>query len=573
MAGLLIALGLMIIAASLFALVAKRFRQPLIIGYILAGFLIGPGLFGIIDDPEPIALLSELGLIFLLFIIGLELDIRKIKNLGRSSIFLGLAQMVVTCGVAGLIAWLADFTLVQSFYLGMVITFSSTIIVVKLLTDKNELHSLHGELLLGILVIQDILAVLALSFVGIFSTQMEGISMPVLPDLLASLGVLLPQEGWVQFLAFLFQAILFLLFTYGFSRFVMPVAFRDIVSSPELAFVASLAVVFIISALAGFFEFSLAIGAFVAGITLSSASYSHDLLGRVRPLKDFFLILFFVSMGLQVSVQNLADHFSLIAFLILGALLLKPVILFFLLKIFKYNNRTSFIVSLHLAQVGEFSLILISGGVLAGILPAEILSGTVLATIFTMMVSAYLIKYAEIFYRLFRPLIMPSNYVFNMGASEIRNVPDHYASDIVVFGVTPLTEGFITDIAGKRKLLVVEENPSVAIELKNKDIPTFCSDFVNIDLYNSMDFSKASIVVVAVDDVAEELHGPNTLLFILKKFREVNAKAALIFVAQSPRVEKMLYENGATIVLTPNLVGRQFLAGLLKKSARLNRGS
>jgi Kef-type K+ transport system membrane component KefB len=263
-----------------------------------------------------------------------------------------------------------------------------------MLTDIHEIDSLHGELALGILVIQDVLAVIGLSLLGALGGGGEHASGTFFSILQSIMHIHLPNTGWVNTGMLLANFALFAFLIYLFTKHAMPKVFKEAVSSSELLFVVTLAFVVLLSAIAGFFELSLAMGAFLAGIALSTATYSHDIIGRVKPLKDFFLILFFVGLGMQIGFGNFMSQFTVILFILAGALILKPVLTFFTLKLFKYNNRTSFLVSIHLAQVGEFGMVLIASGA-AAFASTPVLTGVVIVTIFTMTLTAYVIKYDE----------------------------------------------------------------------------------------------------------------------------------------------------------------------------------
>ena len=561
MQDLFVILSLMIIAAAVLAVVARRLRQPLLLGYVAAGLLLGPAALGFVRDVSVITLISELGLIFLMFVIGLELDLTKLKDVGKASVLLGILQVGLTTIAGTLVARAIGFSWIEGLYLGFVIAFSSTIVVVKALNDKGDLTSLHGELVLGILVIQDILAALALTLLGTLEGAQTAIAFPSPETILAGIGVTLPAHLLVPVASLLIQGALFVLATFLFFRYVMPLALGDHVPQ-ELLFVASLAVVFIISAFAAFFQFSFAIGAFAAGIALSSSSSSHEITGRVRPLKDFFLILFFVGMGLQLGFAGVLG-LPLLVLLAAGALLIKPGATFLALKLLRYNNRTAFLVALHLAQLSEFGLVLLASGIAAGVLSPAILTAVVIVTVATMTLSVYAIKYDEALYRIVRPLIIPSDLVFGTRPEEVRNVPEKYRPDVVFVGIDPTVEDLIAQWRSKRRILVVDANPATAIRLREKGIPTVCSDAANVDLYVSVDLSKAQLVISVVREGEEFLLGTHGNLYLIRKVREVAPGAAIIVHASTESFGLRLYAAGATLVLTPTLANRRMLAALV----------
>lgn len=572
MADLILTLGLMFIGAAGIALIAKWLKQPFILGYVLAGILLGPAVTGLISDPEPITLLSELGLIFLMFIIGLELDLSKLKDVGRVSVLIGALQVIITTLIGALASMVVGFTFIQGLYLGLLISFSSTLVVVKILVDRHELSSLHGSLTLGVLVVQDILAVIGLSLLGALQSAepLPG-GLPTLTNLLAWLGLHFPTGGFGLFLNIVVSGLLFALVAFLFFRLVIPLASKGLTSSSEIYFVSILAAVFVVAMLASFFGFSLAIGAFVAGIALSSSFHSHDIIGRVKPLRDFFLILFFVSLGLQVVFQNFVSQFFLILFILVGSMLVKPVITFFLLKLFRYNDRTSFLVSIHLAQVGEFGLILISAGVLSGALPASVLTGAVLTTIFTMTLTAYVMRYDEALYQRARPYLKPFTQLFGSREEERRSAPHAYAPDAIIFGVNTMTAGLIEQLGKQqRKLLLVDANPNLLAPYKERGIPTICTDPTNNDLYDTLDLAKTMLVITTLHNRKEMLVGPDANTFLIKKVKERNVNVVVIATAETEEWGRRLYNAGATLVLVPSVMDRKVLSHLLDEESLNN---
>jgi len=352
---------------------------------------------------------------------------------------------------------------------------------------------------------------------------------------------------------------LFALVTYLFGKYIMPIAFKEAVTSTELLFVVTLAVVFILSEIAGFFEFSLAMGAFLAGIALSTAAYSHDIIGRVKPLKDFFLILFFVGLGMQIAFQNFVSQFLVILFIAVGALVLKPVVTFFTLKLFKYNNRTSFLVSVHLAQVGEFGMVLIASGA-AAFAGSPVITGVVIITIVTMTLTAYVIKYDEELYGFAKPFIAPFDDIFGTRPEEHRNMPDKYQPEVIIMGVNSMTAEAIEMLHKRKRILVIDYNPAKILSYRERGIPTICSDAVNPDLYDEIDFRKVQSMVSVV-------HQHNSNALVIKKMHEINKQQGtrinIIVSASTEDWGKKLYRAGATLVLIPDVIGRRMLTEIL----------
>jgi Kef-type K+ transport system membrane component KefB len=552
---IIVTLGLMIIAASIFALIAQRLRQPLLLGYVVAGVMLGPALTGLVADPAPLlAFITELGLIFLLFIIGLELDLSKLQDVGKVSALIGTLQVLIVTLICAIASLLFGLTFIQGLYLGLAISFSSTIVVVKILTESKEIDSLHGELTLGILLTQDLLAVISLSILGTLRQESAG---SLLEMALGLLHITLPQTAIISFLMLLANLALFGIAAFLFYKLIMPLIFKDATASAELLFVVTLAVVLILSALAGLFTFALAMGAFLAGIVLSTVPYSHEIIGRVKPLKDFFLLLFFVSLGLQITLGNVIGQFMLVLLIIVGTMVLKPIVTFFICKLFKYNNRTSLFVSLHLAQASEFSLVLLASGITLGIASGNALTALVIVTIITMVLASYIIEYDERIYRFMRPLIAPLDLLFGTRPEEHTNMPEKYQPELIIIGVNTTTAEAIDTAHAKKRMLIVDYNPRKLIQYKEKGIPTVCTDAIHSDFFESIDLTKTEIIVSAVHELSSNLH---LLKITHEAGKKHKRKLDVIVSTSSEDNARKLYRAGATVVLIPEIMGRKLLS-------------
>ena len=279
MAELLFDIALVIVAATLFGYLARILKQPVVLAYIVAGLVIGPSLLGLIDDKGNITTLSTLGIALMLFLVGLELDLRKVRDAGKATIIAAFVQVSVTAAAGYLIGLLLGLSRLEAIYVSIAAAFSSTLIVVKLLSDKRELDTLHCRIVIGILVIQDVIALFALA--------------------------LLSGDAGISQSLFSLAKIVVMLALAGISSFLLAFAFRFIAQSLELLFLAALSWCFIFVGIAFYLDFSVAIGAFLAGISLASLPYHAEMSGRIKPLRDFFATMFFVSLGMQLSFTSL----------------------------------------------------------------------------------------------------------------------------------------------------------------------------------------------------------------------------------------------------------------------------
>ena len=294
-----IQLAIILFTAFIVSYIVKSFKQPVIIGYIIAGMIISPFILSGFDpSKEVISIFSDIGIAFLLFIVGLHLNPKVIKEIGFSSLIIGIGQMILTFVVSFLVAsQILNFDLVASAYVGIALAFSSTIITMKILSDKKQLDSLYAKIAIGVLIIQDLVAIFTLIVISSLST-----------------GTNLGGFAIKGFLSG--GALIVILFLLGF--FVLPKVTRNIAGSKELLFLFSVCWCFVVAALFSYFGFTIEIGALVAGITLSISPYSTEITARVRPLRDFFLIIFFIILGLNIPL-------GLIPKIIVSALVLSAI--------------------------------------------------------------------------------------------------------------------------------------------------------------------------------------------------------------------------------------------------------
>ncbi|MDO8260181.1 MAG: cation:proton antiporter, partial [Candidatus Magasanikbacteria bacterium] len=374
-----LAIGLIIALAAFLGAWSSFFRLPLILAYILAGIIVGPFLLKS-DISSQLVLFRDLGLSFLLFLVGLEISTSELKQFGRQALTTGIVQIAATSILAFLFSLLLGFPPIASLYIGLALTFSSTVIVVKILNEKRDYDSLYGKLSIAILLLQDLVAIFFLIiFSGLSSNNGELSLMPVLLTILRG-SVLL---GVIYFL----------------NKKVLPYLFERLARNLELLFLSGLAWLFIVVSAFGFFHFSLEIGAFIAGLSLASLKQEHQIAARVKPLRDFFLVLFFIFLGSRIVVD-----FSFIILwqaLLLSSfvLLIKPLIVIVTLGRLGFKRRTGFLTGVSLAQVSEFSFVLILLALEGKAVTNSVVAVVTLAAIITIAVSSYVLVFATRIYK------------------------------------------------------------------------------------------------------------------------------------------------------------------------------
>jgi len=387
-------LGILVVAGSLLALLARRFRIPALVAYIAAGLLVGPGA-GLVSLSEAVELISEAGVALLLFLVGLELSLDRVREVGGISLSAGLLQVAITWTGGFALSLLMGLEPVPAAVVALAVTFSSTAVVVKLLEQSGQLQERHGRIAVGILLVQDLVVVLALTFLAGLAGGVEpgpGLVEPAILSLLPTgmTGALLGAFGGMFVLA---------LVAAGASRYVLPPIFRTLVPDRDAIFLGSLFWCFLLIVGAEVFHLSLELGAFLAGIALAQLPGSHDLARRVSPLTNFFLAIFFVSLGVGMDPGAAAGVLPLVAVLSAFVVLGKGSLVTWLLRRLGQTGETAFRTGLTLAQASEFSFILVALAASAGLVGEELTAAVAVTGLLTIGVSSFGVLESEAIYR------------------------------------------------------------------------------------------------------------------------------------------------------------------------------
>jgi len=530
---MVVQIAIAVTIATALAFLARWLRQPLILAYVAAGIIVGPmeG-FGWVDVHaiEPI---SELGLILLLFMIGLEIDLHKLRGSGRALTAAGLGQFAI--GVAlGLpfFAWLAgDSGRFAPLYLAVSAALSSTMIVVKLLYDKFELDTVPGRITLGVLVFQDIWAIL-------FLALQRDLNNPAAAMVLLSI---VKGMGLVTF------ALLF-------SRFMLPRLFHAVSKLPEMTVLGALGWCFLVVMSAAWLGLSREMGALIAGISVAAFPYNLEVVARIISLRDFFITLFFVSLGAKIprpDADLVVSALWTVGFVVATRFLsLTP-----LLHFFRSGTRVSFIPPLNLSQVSEFSLVICALGVSLGHIEDRVLSIVLLAMVITAVISTYAIQYNHQIYSAARPLL---HRVGLKDADEEHPTTPHTHEPRSIFFLgfsryasSLLQELLQRDPALDARIGVVDFNPQVKRELDRRGIFNLYGDISHTDTLQHAGVQHAEVVLCTIPDAI--LKG-TTNLRLLHKLRAMAPGARILVTAEFFYAARELYENGADFVFVPRLM-------------------
>jgi len=551
---LLSAISVSIVAASALALIARRFRQPLILGYIVSGALLGPHIgLGVITDETSIELISEIGLILLLFIIGLEISLPRLLQAGRSITVSGLLQVPICAGLAWLALGGVAVTTGGQFdrlYLAVAASISSTLIVVKLLSDKFEMGTFGGRVTLGILVFQDLFAIVFISLQPNLQSLQPAL---LIRSFAAGLGLLAAA------------AIL--------ARFVLPGLFRSIATSPELMLVSSMAWCFLVSGAAAWAGLSAAMGALIAGVVIASFPYGIEVISRVSGVRDFFITLFFVSLGLKIPEPSpwlLLMTLGGAVFVILSRFVAMYPIFAFL----RLDTRTAGVVAINLGQISEFSIVIFSLGLGLGHVSHTAASLILYTVLLTSVMSTYGILYnhalASLLARLMERMGLP-RWLGGTGPPQ-REQPSHGpdgARDLFLLGVSREGLALVEHLdrkapAMKHRIVAVDFNPETLQCLQRHGVEHYYGDIANAETLRRAGIERAAVVISGISDWF--LKGTSNLQ-LLFEVRGLTRSAQVVLTADTLESAKQLYAAGADYVLIPQALTAEHLFRILCESS------
>lgn len=531
----LICISIIIGIAALATIIARVIKQPPIIAYLISGVLAGPLFLNIMggNSSEIIQIFAHVGVAFLLFIVGLNLDLRVFKELGVVSTFAGISEVLVTGTIGFLISIGLGFSNVTALYLGAALAFSSTVVVVKILSDKKEIDTLHGRIALGILIVEDFVAAIALMAIPLFN---QG-------------------ENIFSVLAWLLLALVLILLIFLFAHFILNRFLNYLARSQETLFLFGIAWALILATVFSKLGFSMEIGALIAGMSLASSKYTLELGGKIKPLRDFFVVLFFVFFGSQlvgvISWNLIKISLILSLFIVAG----KPIIVMAILRLFGYKKRTNFLAGVSIAQISEFSLILILLGFTLGYINQDIMSLVVLVAIITIGVSSYSIYYSHsIFNRLSKFLgIFETKEAIK---SETRTKKSY---DVVLFGYHRIGYKILNALKQMDlSFVVVDYNPKVILSLGKQKINCVYGDASDKEFLDEIELDKAKIVISTVPDEYSNL-------IIKERLKELKSGAIFIATSEQPRSAADLYQEGVDYVIVPQHLGGDYIAHMIKQ--------
>ncbi len=527
--------GLIILVVLGVSFIMRLLKQPLIIGYILSGIIVGPFFLDLIQNSETLGLFSEMGIAFLLFIVGLHLSPKVFKHVGKASLITGLGQIIFTSLVGYLISVLLGFSIITSLYIAIALTFSSTIIIMKLLSDKDALEKLYGKISIGFLLVQDLVAILILLIVSSLSSEGGGVGINLLFTILKGaviIGVLIP-----------------------FSYYILPKFSNFLAKSQEFLFLFSIAWGFGLSLLFFHIGFSIEIGALIAGIMLSISPYSYEISSKLKPLRDFFIISFFIILGSQMIFGDISGLIVPAVIFSLFILIGNPLIVMSLMGLLGHSKKTGFMAGLTVAQISEFSLILIALGLKVGHLTQEVLSLVTIVGLITIAGSTYMIIYSEPIYRKLSKFLK----IFERKKIREREIPKK-DYDYILLGYNRIGFSIIKAFSKiTKRFLVVDYNPQTVKDLRKMGINAVYGDVDDSDFLEDLRIKKASVIVSTIP----EMETNELIMDVLKRNK---AKPVVILTARQIQDAVELYKSGTNYVILPHFLGGEYTSKLIRNA-------
>ncbi len=514
--------------AAVLGAVGQKLKQPLIIMFLATGILAGPAVFGVIRSHDQIALLAQIGISLLLFIVGLRLDLSLIRTTGPVALATGLGQIFFTAGIGFGICLALGMSAVSAAYVSVALTFSSTIIIVKLLSDKKEIDALHGRIAVGFLIVQDIAAILALVALTTFGAPLaQGQSALGISLLMAGKGVgLLVVVGLLM-------------------RYVLPRLMARLAHAQEMLILFAVAWAVLLAAASEWLGFSKEVGAFLAGVSLAPSEYRDSISSKMTSIRDFLLLFFFIDLGARLEWSTVGSEVGKAGILSLFVLIGNPLIVIAIMGYMGYRRRTGFLAGLTVAQISEFSLIVAALGVSLGHISPQTMGLVTLVGVVTIFASTYMILYSQDLYRILAgPLkLFERTNPYREASSD--TAVETTVADAILVGLGNYGSGLAERLLERKmKIIGVDFDPQSLERWRAHGISVLYGDIADPDLYEQLPMNHVRWVVSTVR--AKDV---NLALLHLVRFRGYDVKVALTAANQS---EAVLYKQaGAHVVLRP----------------------
>ena len=513
--------------AAVFGAIGLRLKQPLIVSFIALGIFVGPSGIEMVSADSQIDLLAKLGISLLLFVVGLKLDMHIIRTMGSVALATGLGQVLFTSVFGFLIATALGMTPVGAVYVAVALTFSSTIIIVKLLSDKREIDALHGRIALGFLIVQDIVVVLVM--IALTALGQEGDASSLQQQ---ALSVLINGSG-------LLVAIFILM------RYILPTVLRQLAKSQELLLLFAIAWAVSLATIGVMLGFSKEVGAFLAGISIASSPYKDVISARMVGLRDFLLLFFFIDLGAQMDLTLIGEKLGPALIFSMFVLIGNPLIVMTIMGFLGYRKRTGFLAGLTVAQISEFSLILAALGVQLGHINAQIMGTITLVGVITISISTYMIIYSHQLYEKLAPWLSIFERKITYRENQGSTTEMDSTADIILIGLGRFGSGIAEILrANNHHVQAIDFNPDLVHEGDNAGHPVHYGDAEDPEFIATLPLSQVKWVVSTADDT-------HVSMALLHGLQDQNFQGKIALTAHSDNTADKLKQAGADLVLIP----------------------
>ncbi|WP_017730775.1 cation:proton antiporter [Nafulsella turpanensis] len=504
--------------------VGRLLKQPLIVTFIAVGILVGPAGFDLLASKEKIELLAEIGIAVLLFVVGLKLDLNLIKTTGPVALITGLGQVFFTSGFGFLIALALGFSTTHAIYIAVALTFSSTIIIVKMLSDKKEVDKLHGQIAMGFLIVQDIVVIITMIILSAFGAGGEEANI------------------WNELLMVFLKGIAFIAAIGLLMRYVIPGAVKKLAKNQELLVLSSIAWAVSLAAIGGYLGFSKEVGAFLGGISLASTQFREVISAHLGSIRDFLLLFFFIDLGSEADLSAIGEQivpgllFS--AFVLVG----NPIIVMIIMGVMGYRKRTGFLAGLTVAQISEFSLILAALGLENGHIDEETVGLITLVGLITISLSTYMILYSGPIFKKIAPLLT----IFEKKhptKGELEK--DESVLDYIVVGIGRFGNNLAKNLIEKGyNIMIVDFDPAIVSRWQEKGVNAEYGDADDPELPNLLPIKNTKHIISTAPNL-------DTNIRLLRFLNQNDFEGKVTVIAHTDEEEDKLRKNGAHHVLRP----------------------
>lgn len=533
-------LSLVLLLASGIGVVIYKLKLPLVVSYLLAGLLLSVSRLFDTGQSPVFEILPGIGLAFVLFLIGMELNLSEFKLLGKPIFVSALGQIAISTLLGLGIARLFGFDTVEGLYLGLGLAFSSTVVVVKMLSDTRDLTSLYGKLSVGTLLVEDLVAIVVLMFISVNGSVVG-----------------LEIHSALPLLMLITKAATLFALTFFLSKYILTKVFEYTARSVELLYITSITWCFAFTSLAILLGFSIEIGAFLAGVALASSPYHIQIQAKIKPMRDFFLALFFIYLGSTAQFKDIGTTLPIVIVFTLFTLIIKPILYAFLLSRFGFRKHTLFQTALNLSQVSEFSLVVLLVGVNAGLVKPVTISIMALVAVMSITISSVLISMSK---KLYKPLAVLMLFFETKGKSHVfeHKIKGKLNEHIIIIGGHRVGGPIIkylkeSDIS----FVVMDFNPLIVNDLVNQGVNAIYGDIGDPEIFEFLQVESAKLVICTALDLPD-----NEL--ILNFVREKNPASKVVLRATDAEHADILKRLGADYVILPEKVSGDYIVAQLK---------